>query len=215
MIVLLYYNTNCIKHNKTNNMTCGICRQTGHNSRTCQSELAQPDLFDAETIARFRLPEGDDAITWNELDIEQTQPQPQECIVCCDEIGDEMVKIKCGHTYCVSCFVKDMRQRGTCAMCRAEICEAPPKKTLSRSTRADIIDQWLDNSQQIADTIRAEFIEQMRTSIDRQRIIRTNRVNELEQVLIQAAMGTNLTVGLWNAGVIASEYTSYWYEADV
>ena len=108
-----------------------------------------------------------------------------------------------------------MRQRGTCAMCRAEICEAPPKKTLSRSTRADIIDQWLDNSQQIADTIRAEFIEQMRTSIDRQRIIRTNRVNELEQVLIQAAMGTNLTVGLWNAGVIASEYTSYWYEADV
>ena len=198
-------------------MPCGICRQTGHNSRTCQSELALPDLFDAETTARFRLPEGDDAIIWDELFVEQAQPEPQprECIVCCDEIGDEMVKIKCGHTYCVSCFVKDMRQRGTCAMCRADICDAPSKKTLDRDTRADIIDQWLDNSRPIADTIRAEFIEQMRGSIDRQRIIRSERVNELEQIFIGAAIRTDLTMSLWNAGIIASEYTSYWYETDV
>ena len=196
-------------------MPCGICRQTGHNSRTCQSELALPDLFDAETTARFRLPEGDDAIIWDELFVEQPQPQPQECIVCCDEIGDEIVKIKCGHTYCVSCFVKDMRQRGTCAMCRADICDAPSKKTLDRDTRADIIDQWLDNSRPIADTIRAEFIEQMRGSIDRQRIIRSERVNELEQIFIGAAIRTDLTMSLWNAGIVASEYTSYWYETDV
>ena len=193
-------------------MPCGICKQTGHNSRTCMSELALPDLFDEETTARFRLPEVDEAIIWDEVFAEQ----PQECIVCCDEIGDEMVKIKCGHTYCVTCFVKDMRQRGTCAMCRAEICEAPPKKTLDRNTRADIIDQWLDNSRQISDTIRAEFIEQMRASIDRQRIIRTEHVNELERVFIGAAIGTNLTMSLWSAGIVASEYTSYWYEtADV
>lgn len=196
-------------------MPCGICRQTGHNSRTCKSELAQPDLFDADTIARFRLPEGDDAIIWDELFEEQTQPPQQECIVCCDEIGDEMVKIKCGHTYCVTCFVKDMRQRGTCAMCRTEICEAPSKKSMDRNTRADIIDQWLDNSQQIADTIRAEFIEQMRASLDRQRIIRSERVTEMERMFIHAAIGTNLTVSLWNAGIVASEYTSYWYETDV
>lgn len=196
-------------------MPCGICKQTGHNSRTCMSELALPDLFDEETTARFRLSEGDEAIIWDEVFAEQ-QPPPQECIVCSDEIGDEMVKIKCGHTYCVSCFVKDMRQRGTCAMCRAEICEAPPKKTLDRNTRADIIDQWLDNSRQISDTIRAEFIEQMRASIDRQRIIRTEHVNELERVFIGAAIGTNLTMSLWSAGIVASEYTSYWYEtADI
>jgi hypothetical protein len=101
-------------------------------------------------------------------------------------------------------------------MCRAEICEAPPKKTLDRNTRADIIDQWLDNSRQISDTIRAEFIEQMRASIDRQRIIRTEHVNDLERVFINAAIGTNLTMSLWSAGIVASEYTSYWYEtADV
>ena len=196
-------------------MPCGICRQTGHNSRTCQSELALPDLFDAETTARFHLPEGDDAIIWTELFIEQAQPTPQECIVCCDEIGDEIVKIKCGHTYCVSCFVKDMRQRGTCAMCRTEICEAPPKKTLDRDTRANIIDQWLDNSRQIADTIRAEFIEQMRGSIDRQRIIRSDHLNELERLFIGAAIRTDLTMSLWNAGIVAREYTSYWYESDL
>ena len=196
-------------------MPCGICRQTGHNSRTCKSELAQPDLFDADTIARFRLPEGDDAIIWDELYEEQSQPKSQECIVCCDEIQNEMVKIKCGHTYCVTCFVKDMRQRGTCAMCRTEICEAPPKKSMDRNTRADIIDQWLDNSQQIADTIRAEFIEQMRASLDRQRIIRSERVTEMERMFIHAAIGTNLTVSLWNAGIVASEYISHWYELDM
>jgi hypothetical protein len=196
-------------------MPCGICRQTGHNSRTCKSELAQPDLFDADTIARFRLPEGDDAIIWDELFEEQSQPKSQECIVCCDEIQNEMVKIKCGHTYCVTCFVKDMRQRGTCAMCRTEICEAPPKKSMDRNTRADIIDQWLDNSQQIADTIRAEFIEQMRASLDRQRIIRSERVTEMERMFIHAAIGTNLTVSLWNAGIVASEYISHWYELDM
>ena len=196
-------------------MPCGICRQTGHNSRTCKSELAQPDLFDADTIARFRLPEGDDAIIWDELYEEQSQPKSQECIVCCDEIQNEMVKIKCGHTYCVTCFVKDMRQRGTCAMCRTEICEAPPKKSMDRNTRADIIDQWLDNSQQIADTIRAEFIEQMRASLDRQRIIRSERVTEMERMFIHAAIGPNLTVSLWNAGIVASEYISHWYELDM
>jgi hypothetical protein len=206
-------------------MPCGVCRQTGHNSRTCQSELALPDLFDADTMTRFRLPEGDDDIVWDELSVESHERvegddaiiliEPQECIVCCDEIVDEIVKIKCGHTYCVSCFVKDMRQRGTCAMCRADICEAPPKKTLDRNTRSDIIDQWLDNSRPIADTIRAEFIEQMRASIDRQRIIRSEHVNELEQVFIQAAVGTNLMMSLWNAGIVASEYTSYWYESEL
>ena len=206
-------------------MPCGICRQTGHNSRTCQSELAQPDLFDAETIARFRLPliTRDDDYSLSDYEIticdelydEQTQPPKQECVVCCDEIGDEIVKIKCGHTYCVTCFVKDMRQRGTCAMCRTEICEAPPKKTLDRDTRANIIDQWLDNSRQIADTIRAEFIEQMRGSIDRQRIIRSDHLNELERLFIGAAIRTDLTMSLWNAGIVASEYTSYWYESDL
>jgi hypothetical protein len=197
---------------KSTQMPCGICKQKGHNSRTCKSELALPDLFDDETIQRFRLPEGDDAIIWDEVFVEQSAP---ECIICCDEIGDEIVKIKCGHTYCVSCFVKDMRQRGTCAMCRTDICEAPAKKSLDRNTRSDIIDQWLDNSQQIADTIRAEFIEQMRASIDRQRIIRTDRINDLERLFIGAAVGTNLTMSLWHAGIVASEYTSYWYESDL
>jgi hypothetical protein len=182
-------------------MPCGVCKQIGHNSRTCKSELALPELFDAQTLARFELSEPERQLT-------------KECIICCDEIKDECVKIKCGHTYCVTCFVKDMRERGNCAMCRSEVCEMPPKKTLSHITRSGIIDQWLENSQQIADTIRTEFIEQMRANIDMQRIIRTEQVNLIERAYINSAIGTDLTFSMWNAGIVASEYTSYWYESD-
>ncbi len=195
-------------------MPCKICKQSGHNVRTCQSELALPDLFDEETTRRFCLPEGDEAIIWDEV-FNEIPSQSQECIVCCDEINDEMVKIKCGHTYCVSCFVKDMRQRGTCAMCRADICEAPPKKSMNQNTRRILMEQWFDNSRRIMDTIRMKFIEQMRADIDLQQIIRTERVNEMEQLFINSAINTDLTTTVLYAGVVASEYTSTWYESDM
>ena len=32
------------------------------------------------------------------------------CIICYEKISeDENVKIKCGHTYCLNCFIKHMR----------------------------------------------------------------------------------------------------------
>ena len=64
--------------------------------------------------------------------------------------------------------------------------------------------------------IRGEFIRQMRENLERDvRLIRTETVEIIENLCMGAADNTNLTFGLWMAGVRASEYTSYWYERDI
>ena len=200
-------------------MPCGICKQTGHNARTCKSELALPDLFDQFTLDRFELPEWD--VSFNEdlpfkYEELENKRKEEECMVCYEEVNDEKVTIKCGHTYCVECFVKHMRTQGTCAYCRKEVCKLPEKVSLAPDTRASIMDQWLENSQDLSAMIREEFIRQMRDNLARDvRLIRTETVEMVENLCIGAASSTNLTFGLWMAGVRASEYTSYWYESDM
>ena len=198
-------------------MPCGICKQTGHNVRTCRSELALPDLFDELTVARFELPDWD--VSFNE-DLpfykSELEDKKDECMVCYEEVSDEKVTIKCGHTYCVECFVKHMRTQGTCAYCRTEVCKPPAKVSLAPDMRASIMDQWLENSHDLSTMIREEFIRQMRDNLARDvRLIRTETVEMVENLCIGAASNTNLTFGLWMAGVRASEYTSYWYESDM
>ena len=198
-------------------MPCGICKQTGHNVRTCRSELALPDLFDELTVARFELPDWD--VSFNE-DLpfykSELEDKKEECMVCYEEVSDEKVTIKCGHTYCVECFVKHMRTQGTCAYCRTEVCKPPAKLSLAPDMRASIMDQWLENSHDLSTMIREEFIRQMRDNLARDvRLIRTETVEMVENLCIGAASNTNLTFGLWMAGVRASEYTSYWYESDM
>ena len=198
-------------------MPCGICKQTGHNVRTCRSELALPDLFDELTVARFELPDWD--VSFNE-DLpfykSELEDKKEECMVCYEEVSDEKVTIKCGHTYCVECFVKHMRTQGTCAYCRTEVCKPPAKLSLAPDMRASIMDQWLENSHDLSTMIREEFIRQMRDNLARDvRLIRTETAEMIENLCIGAASNTNLTFGLWMAGVRASEYTSYWYESDM
>ena len=203
--------------NNNNKMPCGICKQTGHNVRTCRSELALPDLFDELTVARFELPDWD--VSFNE-DLpfykSELEDKKEEWMVCYEEVSDEKVTIKCGHTYCVECFVKHMRTQGTCAYCRTEVCKPPAKLSLAPDMRASIMDQWLENSHDLSTMIREEFIRQMRDNLARDvRLIRTETVEMVENLCIGAASNTNLTFGLWMAGVRASEYTSYWYESDM
>jgi hypothetical protein len=46
-----------------------------------------------------------------------------ECMICYEELvlKNGSINIKCGHPYCVPCFVKHMRMDNKCAMCRVEI----------------------------------------------------------------------------------------------
>ena len=200
-------------------MPCGICKQTGHNARTCKSELALPDLFDEVTMNRFGLAELDMSFDNANFPFEYKELEnnkKEECMVCYEEVSGEKVTIKCGHTYCVECFVKHMRTQGTCAYCRTEVCKPPTKVSLAPDMRASIMDQWLENSQDLSTLIRGDFIRQMRENLDTNvRLIRTETVEMVENLCIGAASNTNLTFGLWMAGVRASEYTSYWYESDM
>jgi hypothetical protein len=171
-------------------------------------------LFDLDTVDRFNL--DTETVFLEELwryaeepvEYPESEIEKKECMVCYEEVLDESVTIKCGHTYCVTCFVKHMRTQGTCAYCRTEVCEPPAKKSLGPDSRASVIDQWLENSRDLNDLIRGDNLA------NNQNLIRTETVNMVENLCVEAARNTNMTFGLWMAGIRASEYTSYWYESE-
>tara|TARA_B100000963_G_scaffold361975_1_gene401507 strand:+ start:4798 stop:5388 length:591 start_codon:yes stop_codon:yes gene_type:complete len=58
---------------------------------------------------------------------EYMKKQNIQCFICYDEMINGVVKLKCGHTLCPSCFAKHMREQGNCPFCRVEICSRPNK----------------------------------------------------------------------------------------
>lgn len=58
------------------------------------------------------------------------------CIVCQDEIREEdKITTKCGHYYCVTCFVYHMRVSNVCGMCRSQIVPDKPKELPTMDTQ--------------------------------------------------------------------------------
>ena len=204
-------------------MPCSVCKQTGHNARTCQSELAMSPIFDDKTVAKFRLDEPefnveDEMLKWaeelQEYDAELAKQKPKdECIICYETVGDGEVRIKCGHIYCVGCFVKHMRTASSCAYCREPICEAPPKKRLSEHTQAAIADQIAENSEDIADLVRARIIHGIRTRVAEMGLIQTEVVQMIENEFIQEIAATNIGGELWQTAFRAGAYYAHYYES--
>jgi len=80
-------------------MSCSKCRKKGHNVRTCP--LLDNPSHQQESI---------DAAT--EVD---------NCPICMEGINDtNCCTTKCGHKFCLECFVKHSKIKDNCPMCRRE-----------------------------------------------------------------------------------------------
>ena len=149
---------------------------------------------------------------------EEVEREKRECIICYETVGNEKVSIKCGHTYCVGCFVKHMRLSNECAYCRTELCELPQKKRrINSDTRSRLIDQALNDDETISQTLKADFVRQMRDSITRQ-ITDSHDPDNLRSALItneicaKAVIEVDITFASWVVGIHTSNYISDWYE---
>ena len=234
-------------------MPCGICRDSGHNARTCHLQIPdlsdEPDfvpvgrwLEDSDGNARRWTEDSDgNARRWLDPDTEfdeflktldpalnfeshliksleaEVEREKRECIICYETVENEKVSIKCGHTYCVGCFVKHMRLNNECAYCRTELCEVPQKKRrIDADTRSRLIEEALSGDEGISQTMKTDFMRQMRDSITRQLATDTPRslrsVTMVNEMCARAVMAVDMTFASWIVGLHTSNYISDWYE---
>jgi len=65
----------------------------------------------------------------------------EECAICMEELDSvkNFAKTNCGHSFCLSCLVKSLKNNNTCPMCRTNIEETKPENT-NMITLEDCVD---------------------------------------------------------------------------
>ena len=86
-------------------MPCTICKEDGHNRRTCQ--WAPP--------IRKRM--GKHMVPFCGTK-KQPQDEPPICVICLDHVEKARAILECGHTYCTSCISQHVITSNKCPQCR-------------------------------------------------------------------------------------------------
>jgi hypothetical protein len=77
-----------------------------------------------------------------------TRQDQEECAICMEELNTRknIAKTNCGHSFCLSCLVKALKNNNTCPMCRANIEEEKPLNAtlLTLDDCVDLIKEELD-----------------------------------------------------------------------
>ena len=187
-------------------MPCSNCYITGHNVRTCPQLV--PTLITPSDDEMSCIPL-EDYYTHDDvrmgMDELISDPPVVECMVCYEDIEREKVSLKCGHAYCVQCFIKHMRVGHNCAGCRAPICD-PPKKhrnsTLSTSEISDLIQYNLSNHPDFISAIHADLNIQTKKHIEHNYKDISALDRERLSIMFNSAIeSTDLTFGFYIAGI--------------
>lgn len=214
-------------------MPCSNCFRDGHNIRACpdleynlvsddESSLTEHDasitplgtesaqsasslsLITAHEVGVLNVQRCNN-LTTDDPTYFDTQLPAEECMVCYEEIERENVALKCGHTYCVQCFIKHMRVGNNCAGCRAPICDPPKKhekRTLSHSDISDLIENNLSDQPEFITAIRADLLAQTKKYIvNHYKDISETDGERLSNIMNRAIESTDLTFGFWIVGV--------------
>ena len=69
--------------------------------------------------------------------------ESETCAICMEDIdaktGKNVAKTNCGHTFCLTCLVRALKDNNTCPMCRANIEEEKPAKKVNPLTFEDCV----------------------------------------------------------------------------
>ena len=76
----------------------------------------------------------------------QTKIDTYNCVICMEDISNNICLLECKHSFCVSCFAKHMRESGCCPLCRSNVIEKPKKcEKMPNETINQIIETQLTN----------------------------------------------------------------------
>ena len=89
-------------------MPCSVCKQSGHNSRTCSVNTLPFTINNS-----------------NKFMINNTPSPPTTCVICLEDIiGQPKTQLKCSHSFCTECLMKNISHGDTkCPLCRDIIME--------------------------------------------------------------------------------------------
>jgi hypothetical protein len=103
-------------------MPCSICKQIGHNIKTCPQ---------------------------NQNTVQSKQQKCHSCVICLEEIKDQpRTELECSHVFCTKCITKNMSMGDTkCPMCRTFIIDpnaeiADLKQQIITLEQLNIETQW-------------------------------------------------------------------------
>lgn len=79
--------------------------------------------------------------------VQPPQP-PDECAICMEDLDSakNFAKTNCGHSFCLTCLMKSLKNNNTCPLCRTNIEEEKPTKPTSITLEEclDLIKEELD-----------------------------------------------------------------------
>lgn len=113
-------------------MHFNLCITSDHNTQACNYVNNYSTIAPNVTKDLTEIVNTDDFCSNKNKNI-NVDNCDNECVICYDnKYKNGCVSLKCGHDYCVDCFVEHMRSSNTCAYCRIAICSTPkPNKKIS------------------------------------------------------------------------------------
>lgn len=103
---------------RSHGQTCSICREPGHNRRTCW-------------MKNVTLTRGSESADLNNIEILPIVEQStidtcmDDCPICMEKLtADKNICItRCGHKFCSECLIRSARTKNSCPLCRQSLTE--------------------------------------------------------------------------------------------
>jgi len=91
-------------------MPCTLCKQRGHNKRTCRNKKPEAKAKPEAKPEAKAKPEAESI---------------QQCCICMEDLqadGKNVCTTKCGHTFCFDCMAQSINaNNNACPLCRCEL----------------------------------------------------------------------------------------------
>ena len=147
-----------------------------------------------------------------------------KCIICYDELEtDDEIRTKCGHYYCVTCFVYHMRLSNQCGMCRTQIVPDKPKE-LPKMDNELIINMtdfimksfvYEDGLTSMYNNLTNKFSANLKQFMRQQNITVTRSIQKVIDKCTKTVNGEiRLEYNLWMYTLKCVKSMTRWYEED-